>query len=1255
MATGEGHGQASQIPPVYDKVKDLHLTTYLVHSGEANATIVTPSSGAYDDLAARIQDAIHARSGVRVPIARDDSPVAALPIGGNLILLGNRSTNKAISELYNRYYTLLDLWYPGEGGHVVRSLHNPFGDGHNVLFVGGSDASGVADATEVFVGAVTEAEVAEGELAVGWLMDIELGQGMVVPEDLREFETWEASAGYKSIGYFGWNSISKRMAMYYMTGDPHHAREAVRLAFPDEKAMEEITEIDGERIENKDEPLSGPYHYNTHMMILYWDLIEESPVFSDEERLRITNAFSKQFAHQQEQGWRRQIVENVESGVLDYSDPPSRVGSRHGQWSAIGLYCLGRYFQKDYPHPLWDHCVEAGKWHFSPLHHHAWVDGEHDNLFWYNTGMAPILSYMLLTGDRKLLENGVLQRVLRGQEILASGREPDWALNSASIGFLRKAAHLTGEGRYLEYLRRTGMDLGIFRLGQSYHPEDHLEPKLSPDLAGKWSIHPIPEPMWKERDSGLPLEDSFLFGSFRNALDASGDFILIKGMNGASRNPYHTFAVLQVRLDGHTVLDGYLNQVLTRVDGTVEPQVAMDAALRHSDVLGGTAVAVGEVPRAAFSNWRRSLVQRVGRYALIVDDLTFRSDGDSAEVEVSWQGGGDWSEAGEAGAVLARVDGSPFEIRFADPVPTTVGRGSARMAWQGAPGKGEQKVFFSLIAEASDGSTDGPACLRVADNAAALRLPKPALAVTGTHEGISGELVILATDHLHGLDLREAGLGGPLLEADSNVNVDWDFDTGTLAVATDADVVLKLAVEDASGLALNGEELKSTPSASGRTEVAVSSGRHEITGAKPSRAAAEVLATELGARLQQGLDARRTASLAGGPALPDVETLDPSCSGRVGGKVVDLVTFELDGQRRICAAEGETVHVLGPDGQVLRTLQTDGAIRTLRWWDEHGLLLAGCVDDQTIAFDPASGERRWVFMSQEDPAVFRAAKPYWFKTAPGHAGVHGVHTGTFLDGKSQAFLGGACTLEIVDENGQLVERMPVFWGPGSKFALIDGPEGSTNLLIARQPTDSHALAVINNRAPEPRTRSFRDVPAGFTNIGGWACMSRKHIFYEDVNGDGRKEVVSEVNGTWNRVTVWSEDGTPLHNVHLGPGQRIPAQNVRDLDLADLNGDGTRQILAALSSGLVLALDCRCERLWSVSLPSPPTVLACVGAGETARIVVGCEDGALVVMDGKGTIVQKGQVKGGPTRIEAIGGEVLIATDEGEITAWTIGD
>jgi hypothetical protein len=594
---------SDQIPPVYDRLKDLHLTTELVADGQPTSTIVVPADGSYDSYATRIQDAILERAGVRVPVVADNAPAAAVPMTGHLIALGNRSANRAIETLYNRYYTLLDLRYPGPGGHVVRSLHNPFGDGKNVLFVGGSDAAGVDRATDAFIDKLTQAEGGEGELSVGWMMEIQLEDGIEVQEGVREFKTWEASAGYASVGYFGWNSVSKQMAMYYVTGDESHAREFLRLAFPDAQAKAEIAEIDGERIENKDEPLSGPYHYNAHMMILYWDLIEESPFFTNEQRLRVTNAFSKQFLHDPYgQGRTSMIVQNLDKGREAYDVPSSRVGHRHHQWAAIEFYCLGRYFQKDYPHPLWQHCIWAGEWHFSPLHDHAWVLGESDNLFWYSTGIAPIFTYLLLSGDRVPLENGVLDTLLLGQEMLISGREPDWALRYASIGYLHKAADLTGAGRYLEYTRRTGVDLDVFRLGQSYWPDASLSPKMPTDLVDKWSVLSLPEAMWESRKSGLPLSDSFQFGSFRSAADASGDFILIDGYNGASRNPYHTFAVLELRLDGETVLQGYLNQVLTKADGMVEARSAMNGALRRRDVVGEMAVAVGEVPDAAFCN-----------------------------------------------------------------------------------------------------------------------------------------------------------------------------------------------------------------------------------------------------------------------------------------------------------------------------------------------------------------------------------------------------------------------------------------------------------------------------------------------------------------------------------------------------------------------------------------------------------------------------------------------------------------------------
>ena len=1248
------YANSAPIPPVYLDLKDLHLTTVLVENGRAAATIVVPSSGIYDTDAVRIQRAILARTGVEVPVARDDSPAGSVPISENLIVLGNRSTNRTIAGLYDRYYTLLDLKYPGPDGYVVRSLHNPFGNGRNVIAVGGSDAAGVGLATDVLIRKLAGVPGGGAGLSVGWLVEIRLGTGIQAPEKLQDFETWEASAGYRSVGYFGWNSISKHMAMYYMTGEEHHAREFLRLAFPDAEAKAQIASIDGERIENKDQPLSGPYHYTAHMLILYWDLIEESPVFTDEQRLRITNAFAQQFSHDPYgQSRTALIVRNLDMGREAYDTPPSAVGTRHHQWAAIALYCLGRYFQKDYPHPLWKHCMWAAEWQFSPLRNHAWVMGEADNLYWYSTGIAPIFTYMLISGDRAALRNGVLETLLRGQEMLISGREPDWALRYASIGYLHKAAYLMGDGRYLEYTRRTGLDLDGFRLGQSFWPEPDLVPEQPTDLTLKWSILELPETLWKRRGSGLPLSDSFQFGSFRSTTDATGDFILIDGLNGASRNPYHSYAVLELRLDGETVLEGYGNQVLTGADGLVAPHSPMDAALRYRDVVGRTAVAVAEVPDASFSSWRRALVQRVGRYALFVDRLKFRVDSANLEVRTEWTGPGRWRSISSGGESYIESGGTRFGIRASDPVEIVLNRRTAFLVWTGSVSSGEERAFFSLIA--GNGTAEAPvACLRLGPQAAALGLPEPAIAVSGEYAGIQGDIVLLASDHLFGKDLKSAGMEAVLFASDAPVDLDWDFRTGSAALTTRDETHIRAAFAEPSDVRLDGVPLPLSSVSDSGAVFHAPIGRHVLTGATPDPNVLSGTIDRLRELLSQALTARRQdAGIQVAPSAPDGPPTPMFLKTRIGGAVADMISFEADGRNWIGVAEDRGVHLLTSDGREGRFFGTDGPVRVLRWWDAFQLLLVGCRDEQVIAFD-LEGRRRWTFVSEMAPAVYQAGKTYWFKTAPGHEGIHGLHTGIFRNGQSQAFVGSACTLEILNGRGELVERLPVFWGPGTRFALIESPRGGVDLLIARQPTDSHALSLVNSRTSDVIRGRFAGVPAGHTYIGGWASMSRKHIFYEDLDADGTREVVSEINGTWNRVTVWRENGAPLYNANFGPGNPIPAQNIRDLDIGDLDGDGKKEILAATSKGLVVALDARCNRVWTRRLPSPPTVLAFLRAYDASWVVTACEDGSVVVLDGSGEVRGLGKVSGKPTHILRLGDGVVVGTDRGDVTGWKIG-
>lgn len=145
------------------------------------------------------------------------------------------------------------------------------------------------------------------------------------------------------------------------------------------------------------------------------------------------------------------------------------------------------------------------------------------------------------------------------------------------------------------------------------------------------------------------------------------------------------------------------------------------------------------------------------------------------------------------------------------------------------------------------------------------------------------------------------------------------------------------------------------------------------------------------------------------------------------------------------------------------------------------------------------------------------------------------------------------------------------------------------------------------------------------------------------------------------MTVWRADGKALYDASFGPGERIPAKNMRDLDIADLDGDGKKEILAATSGALVVALDHRCRKLWSHRLESPPTVMKCVRPKPDGApwIVVGCEDGGVVVLNGRGEPIRTGKVTGCPTCIEALeadagGPMVLLATSKGELAVFKTG-
>lgn len=1232
------------VVPVYTELKNLHLTTFLVKEGKPSITIIAPKD--YNNEIKAIQDAIRKITGVRISAYDDSSPQADIPMKGNLILLGNRSSNKAINKLYDQGYTFLDLKYPGNGGFVMRSLHNPFGNGNNIIFAGGSDREGVRLASESLIRSIQSNlyNATESNFFVGYLCQIKLGKGYILPENIEGAQIWEASEMYGSSGYFGWNMVSKNMALYYMTDEEKYLKEFLRLAFPDITAIKEIEEYDGERIENKKDPLAGPYHYSAHMMILLWDLIEESPLLSDEERLNITNAFARQLPHR--------VVE----GVYRRREPPASIGDRHNDWSAFSLYVLGRYFEKDYPDPVWEHCITAAKQYFSSLSNTYWMAGNNDHLFWFTSFYDPLINYLLMTEERDPVMMKNLRAALNTQEILSTGLADDWGVKASSLSMLNKAAYILNDGRWLYYRERINLNTEIFRLGQSYWPEPGFKAVIPLDQTDVWNIQQMSERMWETRKTGFLPEQSFRWGSYRTESGPEGDYILIKGYNGAGRNPYHTYSILELRLNGATLLKGYGNQVLTSANGMVEPLVPMDARLLYRNVTENFATAISEVPDLPFVKWKRTLCVRKKKFAIIADDLQFRTESDNLSAEINWEiPDAKWMPENNYIKIQPANESKSkiYELHPSDKFDVQEEK-VISMKWCAPVKFGENRVFFHLLGERKTEDDNELQCLRLSENAAMLSLTESAIVVSGEYSDSKGELILLGETFLYGRGISSVGTGKKLMVSDSPAEVDWDFNTGNLTLINDNPINLLLAVNK-QNLIINGKNTKCKMD-NGFLKLKLDPGRHLISKAIPAASFCEDLQNHLNIlRNQTGIlqkDIKENKIVKDDIPLP---ALKPVLNCNLGGSPVESIVLPSPAGELLCVASGNIILIIDEKGEVLRQLQTNDNIRVLHWWAEPRLLLAGCIDEKVIAFNEA-GQKAWEFTSLMDNAVYEAGKQYWFKSA--HPGIYGIYSGYFDNRKSRAFIGSACTLEIIDEEGQLIKRLPVFWGPGRQFLIVDAEDESKNLLISRWHNDRENFAIINSKSMTETGRGYNAVPTGHSYVGGWDCMNRFDNFLIDLDGDNKREVVSAINGTWNRITIYSERGIPLYNAQFGPGLKEPRSNIHMMDVGDINGDGKQEIVTGLSSGFVNALDCHANLIWSVLFSSPPIVTKVVAGNYSPTwIFIGCKDGKVFALDKDGRKIMENKISGKPADLRILQtskGPVAVATTEnGEISGFRL--
>ncbi len=1263
------------------RLKDLRIDTVLAAAGQPAASIVAPSDGRYEEAVKLVQQAVQKTAGVALRVIADDGTAGAptavpqdlLP-KSSVIAMGNMSTSGFIYTLYRQYYTFLDLRYPGRNGYVVRSLHNPYGTGNNVLLLGGSDDAGVLKAVRRFVDTLEGGD----PLTVGWRMDIQLGEDVPdppEPEDAAQSKVfgWSDSTRLDSDGvrigrgplsYSGWNPFSTQAGLYYMTGDEKYLQEFLRLAIPDPSDLpEQVRTLHVERSETGQYDLSHPiamaHHYTAHRMPLLWDLIEESPLLTEEQRLRITNDLR----------WNCELVTDYGIGH-----------SRHGIYAGLTAYAAARYFSKYYPAERWSQLLERVHDNFMLWMEQPTSWGEGDQLPWINTCLHPVVIYFMINDPQPWIDSGMARTVLETLPAIWSGRPYEPAIDAQGLNLMHRAAWLLGDGRYTYMARQAEYDYSVFRIGQSWWPAPELEAAPPADLVGRMSVVPLAESDAKGAGLGFDAREGFQFITYRSGLGPDDGFLMLDGFDGRRRNPHHVSALTYLRSGGHELLSGFGNQVSVLRDGLSENHVAMAAKLRGTFSGEEMAYISVVVPDYAYSAWQRDILWVDDRLTLVIDGLISREAGEF-EITCQWEPV-DPLHPSEVDPRWAQSEGEhPITLVTAQPARLSNGPGPLQHARSLASliddllrddhilnqhlnaelAAGDRMTIVNAV-YADDAPGEFAYRLDPLSDCATLVSGKTCgVVATGSCmvQGLSFDAsVAFVSSHclfVHaGQEVRMGDVS--LFRADKPVELAWDFDEATITIEAGEPVNLGLALTKNAVPAIDGERAGVGPNR-------LCAGTHHITGA--DLAFREVLA---GTLAEIKADRRK-------PATRGIRSPDPNWAASWTREVscpVRLMKLTSSGEELWVSTDGPAHHCLSLDGRVRWTLELpvpSDAVAFLVGASPDGALaaVAGGQDNQLRAF---TGDGRLLWSAESEVWQGHMTGPNqwdasWYSDPKRITGIRSLLVGDLAcTGTPQVLVGRPATFESWTLDGTLIERIPVRWGEVSQLGLLS-VDGQQRVLIGNFYTGLDHLLVVGpdskiQKSEEGRWNYRLPVPPGATEMGASLQRGVAALRVADLDGDGAQEVIVARGGHWNDLRAYNSDGSQclwMHSFGLAAPrivQELKGRFVRDMSVGALDDETAGTVAIGLANGWTHCFAANGSLIWSRQFEDTVAAVTHV----SGHVAVGLTDGRICLVGTGGGIVRTAQAEGEVRMLVASEGPqplLLAGMDSGGVVALELRD
>ncbi len=652
---------AVEIPPM-PPLKTFYTEVPIAHGGAPNCLIAIPPGEEYAQVGQKIAAGIKKVSGADIPV-QDASTMSPETLqSSNMILVGYFANNPLVNRIYDEHYVSVDVGWPGAGGYVVRTVHDPTGKGTCFVYLGGADIESVAKAADDFIASLPE----KGDISYPHTVRVVLPDGSLPykpnPETIASRVEATKGKNFRAVA----GAVTGAATRYYLAGNPDDVeifKQTVPILHEIVKGMGKVSDARG-----------AFYLFNM------WDNIEEAPELSDEDRAQITE-FMWEFANK----------------FRDANKEPQQLETPVGNdWDSRVSWDIARYFKKYYDMDVagllsWADARFQGKAKF-------WRSNEdcpgYGGMTIYDT-----FYYALPAQYDEWFDSGTARKACDyGMAVMNNlGGHAGFGDTSSmgSIGYwanlFQAAAWKYKDGRYLHAYNRCP---GLSRANFSYNSyrQDVIEPQLPEDMLGVYVV-PLPDWVYEHREKMLgtapsqmnpvlsadptpPREECFDKITFRTSFERQDQYLILGGIShGYHAHPDGNSIIEFTDDNRYCIFDsGYFvpdtiehNTLVIYRDGLFEPIPRLTglAALGDFSQVGMTQTYLNGYNGV---NWRRNIIWNKEKYFLIIDEVEAEEAANYGMNAIFRTLSDDAPEIGED-RVSAVYRGKPFNIVSASHTP----------------------------------------------------------------------------------------------------------------------------------------------------------------------------------------------------------------------------------------------------------------------------------------------------------------------------------------------------------------------------------------------------------------------------------------------------------------------------------------------------------------------------------------------------------------------------------------------------------